>query len=73
MFSCKGLCQTSLKHIVGDVLLRYNSGQKRCSVCSVYIKWRGVKCPCCNTILHTRPRHSKDKIKYYESDDVKWL
>ena len=35
---------------------RYAEGQKRCSTCEIYIKWDGVKCPCCNITLRHKPR-----------------
>lgn len=73
MFSCKGLCKTKFHSLVGQSLLRYQNDQKRCGVCDVYFVISGVKCPCCNAILHVRPRHSKAKQKYYEKKGIKWI
>jgi hydrogenase nickel incorporation protein HypA/HybF len=52
VFICKGNCKTKFRLSIGDTLLRYNNGQKRCNICDVYFKWNGAKCPCCNAILH---------------------
>ena len=70
MLSCKGECHTKFRSSLGNSVLRYMYGQKRCSVCTVYFKWDGSKCPCCNAILHVRPRHSKAKEKYYQIDGI---
>lgn len=72
MLSCKGNCKIKYREFLGEISLKYN-GQKRCSVCDIYLKWGDSKCPCCNSILHVRPRHSKAKTKYYESDGVRWF
>ncbi|TBR09166.1 MAG: hypothetical protein EPO62_05450 [Candidatus Nitrosotenuis sp.] len=72
MLTCKGDCRTKYSVFLGEISLRYN-GQKRCGVCDVYLKWDDSKCPCCNSILHVRPRHSRAKSKYYESKGVRWI
>lgn len=72
MLTCRGYCKTKYKEFLGDVSLKYN-GQKRCGVCDVYLKWQDIKCPCCKSVLHVRPRHSKAKTKYYESENVQWI
>lgn len=73
MLSCKGECKTTFKRSLGKTIFHYTDGQKRCSVCGVYIRWIGSKCPCCNAVLHVRPRHSRAKEKYYEIAGIKWL
>jgi len=73
MLSCKGECKTIFKQSLGKATFRYMNGQKRCSICSVYFRWGGSKCPCCNAVLHIRPRHSRAKEKYYEIAGIKWL
>ncbi|PWU79863.1 MAG: hypothetical protein DLM72_15325 [Candidatus Nitrosopolaris wilkensis] len=47
---------------------RYNMGQKRCQVCDIFIKWSGVRCPCCHTTLRTvpRPRKYRQKLRLKE-------
>ena len=73
MFFCKGNCKTKFRSLLGQSLIHYNKGQKRCGVCDVYFDCNGSKCPCCNAILHVRPRHSKAKIKYYKIQGIKWI
>ena len=73
MLFCKGVCKTKYSESLGKTPLRYQNNQKRCGVCDVYFNWNGSKCPCCNAILHVRPRHSKAKLKYYKSDGIKWI
>lgn len=36
---------------------RYASGQRRCQICEIYIKWEGLWCPCCGYRLRTKPRN----------------
>ena len=73
MLNCRGECKTKFKPSLGKTIFHYMDGQKRCSVCGVYFRWDGTKCPCCSAILHIRPRHSRAKEKYYEKDGIKWL
>ncbi|HZC20317.1 MAG TPA: hypothetical protein VE223_01595, partial [Nitrososphaeraceae archaeon] len=42
---------------------RYVSGQKRCQICEIFIKWDGLWCPCCGYRLRTKPRNLKYKAK----------
>ena len=45
---------------------RYASGQRRCQICQIFIKWEGLWCPCCGYRLRTRPRKLAYKIKLRE-------
>lgn len=47
---------------------RYASGQKRCQICNVYMNFNGLKCPCCNFKLRSKPRNLKYKAKYREAE-----
>jgi hypothetical protein len=40
---------------------RYATGQKRCQVCEIFLKWDGMWCPCCGYRVRTRPRGHKFK------------
>jgi len=42
---------------------RYASGQRRCQICEIFIKWEGLWCPCCGYRLRTKPRNLKYKAK----------
>jgi predicted amidophosphoribosyltransferase len=46
------------------------SGQKRCQVCELFIKWDGLFCPCCGYKLRTRPRNFNLKTKLREQEGV---
>ncbi|MBM3904130.1 MAG: hypothetical protein FJ357_03205 [Thaumarchaeota archaeon] len=72
MLICRGYCKTKYKEHLGEFSLKY-SGQKRCGTCDVYLKIQEIKCPCCKSVLHVRPRHSRAKTKYYESKNVQWI
>ncbi|HII36810.1 MAG TPA: hypothetical protein HA319_07465 [Nitrosopumilaceae archaeon] len=43
---------------------RYTTGQKRCNLCNIFLKWDGLFCPCCNYKLRQRPRNRKFKEKF---------
>ena len=45
---------------------RYASGQRRCQICMIFIKWEGLWCPCCGYRLRTKPRKLEYKIKLRE-------
>ncbi len=62
--SCKGFCA---KYMTSKLLHknsgRYESGQKRCSFCEIYIIWDKIHCPCCGHVLRSKPRISRAKNK----------
>jgi hypothetical protein len=60
--TCKGICiRHKAQKPVGTG--RYASGQKRCQICEIFIKWDGLWCPCCGYRLRTKPRNLKYKAK----------
>ena len=60
--TCKGICtRYKAQKPVGTG--RYASGQKRCQICEIFIKWEGLWCPCCGYRLRTKPRNLKYKAK----------
>jgi hypothetical protein len=60
--TCKGICiRHKAQKPVGSG--RYATGQKRCQVCEVFIKWDLLWCPCCGYKLRTRPRNIKYRAK----------
>ncbi len=60
--SCKGTCDKyKANKPVG--IGRYASGQRRCQICEIFIKWEGLWCPCCGYRLRTKPRNLKYKAK----------
>lgn len=40
----------------------YAEGFKRCTVCDLFLSWRGVECPCCSSVLRTSPRNLKKNV-----------
>ena len=60
--TCKGICvRYKAQQPVGTG--RYASGQRRCQICEIFIKWEGLWCPCCGYRLRTKPRNLKYKAK----------
>jgi len=59
---CKGICNRYKAKWGGVTEYRYANGQKRCNVCEIYVSWDGIACPCCRTLLRTRPRSLGQKI-----------
>ena len=57
LMTCKGIC---LRHRASKPIGsgRYSSGQKRCQVCEIFIKWEALWCPCCGSRLRTKSRNS---------------
>jgi len=54
-FSCKGVCDSFKGEKIPNGS-KYDHGQKRCSLCSVFLMVQGARCPCCSVILRTNPR-----------------
>lgn len=64
--TCKGICpryKASKQHGIG----RYESGQKRCQVCEMFIYYDGLWCPCCGYRLRGKPRGSSQKAKFHQA------
>lgn len=45
---------------------RYAANQKRCKICEIFIKYEGVRCPCCGYKLRIKARYSKSKTNLEE-------
>ena len=57
---CREICiKYGAKNLFLKEAGRYESGQKRCTSCEVYINWDGKHCPCCGHFLRTKPRNSR--------------
>ena len=52
---CKGVC-IRYKGPRIQISKRYESGQKRCSYCDLFILTEAIRCPCCGVTLRTKPR-----------------
>ena len=42
---------------------RYASGQKYCKTCAMFIRWDGVRCPCCGLQMKSSNRHLQYKTE----------
>ena len=68
--TCKGICiRHKAQKPVGSG--RYASGQRRCQICEIFIKWDGLWCPCCGYRLRTKPRNLKYKAKMRAREEIK--
>ena len=57
---CKGVCDRyKAKKPTG--IGRYVSGQSRCQICEIFMKYDGLNCPCCNYKLRKTPRNKRYK------------
>ena len=54
-YYCNGICESLEAHKV-TTSKKYQNGQKRCSVCYIFIETDNLRCPCCGVKLRTRPR-----------------
>ena len=61
--TCNGTCVKYKATRPHGFAGRYATGQKRCSVCVIWIKWDGASCPCCNFTLRTKPRNTNNRIE----------
>ena len=58
--SCKGIC-VRYKANRPRSGMRYESGQKRCQTCEIFMIWQDLWCPCCGYRLRIGPKNSKNK------------
>ena len=54
--TCIGLCDR-VKTVTMSTSLRYEAGQKRCSLCAHFFYTKESRCPCCKTRLRSKPRN----------------
>ena len=69
---CKGICirYKAKKPVDGR---RYAAGQRRCSICYIFINWEGLWCPCCSFRLRLQQRDlrlKEDTKKHLESKAI---
>ena len=60
---CKGICIQYRAQRPAGSFGRYATGQKRCQICAIFMRWDGLWCPCCGCRVRTKPRNSKFKQK----------
>lgn len=55
---CKNICE-KYRAVKSGNTSYYAEGSKRCQVCDIFIKWDGSRCPCCKSVLRTKPRNQQ--------------
>ncbi len=62
IMTCKGICirHKAPRPVIGN---RYSTGQKRCQICEIFLRWDGLWCPCCGYRLRMKPRNLKSESK----------
>ncbi|MBN4046057.1 hypothetical protein JYT57_00060 [Nitrosarchaeum koreense] len=68
---CKGVC-IKFKAVGYEGRHRYEKGQKMCSVCTEFLTYPGVRCPCCGVILRSTPRGNKARKEIHEKRNRVW-
>jgi hypothetical protein len=61
--ACKGICIRHRAQRPANYFGRYATGQKRCQICAIFMRWDGLWCPCCGCRVRTRSHNSKLKQK----------
>jgi len=56
---CNEICKKYIVTKIPRGIGRYQSGQKLCRYCGIFIKFNGSQCPCCNTRLRIKRRSTK--------------
>ncbi len=69
--SCKGICP-KYRAIGYKGKHRYENGQKLCSVCSEFLTYPGMRCPCCSVKLRSTPRGNKARKEIHEKRNYVW-
>lgn len=68
---CKGVC-IKYKAVGYKGRHRYDIGQKRCPVCEEFLKYLGVRCPCCSVKLRTTPRGNRARKEIHDKRNCVW-
>jgi len=58
VYICKGVCD----NLKGEKIpngSKYGDGQKRCTLCGIFMTVSGFRCPCCSVLLRTKSRGKK--------------
>jgi len=69
--ACKGICPRFKAKKPFGANGRYENGQKRCSICNLFINWDGKYCPCCGYVLRTKPKGTQTRQKLMILQQVK--
>lgn len=58
---CRDICAFYKAHKTKASACYYNQGFKRCVECEIFLKCRGMRCPCCDRILRIKPHNNISK------------
>jgi hypothetical protein len=65
--SCRGYCNLHNELVTSTVCAGHwdKPNSRRCSVCEVFMIYPGRFCPCCHTLLRTKPhtKTAKERLK----------
>ena len=68
---CKGICvQYKATGFKGKH--RYENGQKLCPICSKFLTYSGIRCPCCSVKLRSTPRGNRARKEIHEKRKRVW-
>jgi len=59
MAECKDICKRFRALKPKGRTGRYETGQKRCGNCKIFIIFNGTRCPCCGGKLRGAPKSAK--------------
>jgi len=68
---CIGIC-TKYKATGFKGHHRYETGQKRCPECEIFMVWEGIRCPCCSVLLRCTPRGNKSRQELSVKRNCVW-
>ena len=68
---CKGIC-IRYKALGYTGRHRYDKGQKLCPVCEEFLKYLGIRCPCCSVKLRTTPRGNRARKEIHDKRNCVW-
>ena len=64
---CKNICKLYKLRRNNASPSYYDLGCKRCVECEVFLKYDGMRCPCCDRILRIKPHNNISKGKFLQT------
>ncbi|HSB83385.1 MAG TPA: hypothetical protein VLD64_02705 [Nitrosarchaeum sp.] len=59
--TCRGICQMHKAESIPNKF-RYETGQKRCTFCGIFLAVDDTRCICCKAVLRTKARCKKTDL-----------
>ena len=60
--SCRNIC-IELKAKKSFRTSYYEDGLRRCTECEIFMRWNGMRCPCCGAALRIKSHDAKVRRK----------